>query len=79
MKESKEEQEMQMSKERKEFLSLIQEKPMQIIEGFSSYDIKKPLIWRSRQKGLTLQQLANKYSITVQSVRTTLKNIKNNS
>ena len=81
MKESKEGQEIPMSKKQEEqaFLMLIKKDPMQIIKGMSSYDLKKPLVWRSRNKGMTLQQVATKHNITVQSVRTILKNIKNNS
>lgn len=80
MKEKTEETAMQLSNEQQRFLELIQQDPLMIIEGFSSYDIKKPLIWIDRTKNkLTLQQISIKYRISYKSVRTILKNIKNNS
>lgn len=80
MKEKTEETATQLSNEQQRFLELIQQDPLMIIEGFSSYDIKKPLIWIDRTKNkLTLQQISIKYRISYKSVRTILKNIKNNS
>lgn len=79
MKENKQEAAIQMSKIERAFLDLIKEDPIQIINGLSIYDLKKPLVWKDRKNGKTLQQIATKHRLTIQSVRTILKNIKNNS
>ncbi len=80
MKETKGEQTMQMSSDEVKFLELLNKDPMLIIQGLSSYDLKKPLIWIDiNTKGLTIQQVSIKYNVTRSQVQTILKNIKNNS
>ena len=80
MKETKEEQTMQMSSDEIKFLELLEKDPMLIMQGLSSYDLKKPLIWHDiNTKKLTIEQVSIKYNVTRSQVRTILKNIKNNS
>jgi len=80
MKENKEEQVMQPSSDEVRFLELLKDDPMLIIEGLSSYDLKKPLIWLDvNTNKLTYQQISIKYNVTRSQVQTILKNIKNNS
>lgn len=41
-----------------------------LVDNVSYKQLVKPLVWADRGRGLTWQQLSNKYSLTLQEVRT---------
>ena len=71
---------MNLSKNQQDFINLFEGNPKIVLESLSDIDILKPLIWKhSIQNGgkYGYRELANKFNLSESTVRTILKNIKN--
>lgn len=78
MSEKQDEIEMNLSKIQKDFLKLVNENPLLVLEALSHNDIIKPLIWNDSLRNggkLGYRGIARKYDITDKKSRWILQKI----
>lgn len=81
MKEKQQEQPKKLSKFQQKFLAMIMHEPHKVFDSLAYLDTIKPLVWKDlvRNGGkLGIEPIAKKYGVSPQTVRSLIKQVKEN-